>query len=489
MPEEPSDGEAAPPAFADLERIQALARELSFVEDPRVLEACLEQAERMFADIDLSAGMPNAGTPTGHQAEDPSHALLAVYDRPRQETSAGPLANFSFAIKDNMAVAGLPMTGGLADHEYVPSYDAIIVERILDAGGSIVGKANLDALALGPEGVWSEIAQVQNSIDPERVPGGSSSGSAVAVATGQVDAAIGSDAGGSIRKPAAYNELVGIKPTQGIVPTHGKISCATTLGSVGPIAETVETAARILDVIAGPDLRDPATSQVDLGAIGSVGSEPFTGTIGVPDSFMACADAEVAAVIEQLRDRIADETECEIETVALDNSVSRLPGYLSGAELGWLIRQDGVDHGAGRPTDPAWYHLLSDLQAAGFNEHITRRKLPGAYLDAATDGQSYMAAYELMLEFRERLATVFEDVEVLLSPTVPAVPPRLDADIENLPRNLSINCQPFNLTGAPAVAVPAGRTDGLPVSAQLAAAPYDDVSAMRAGALVEGLTA
>lgn len=485
MPDEQPEMAMPDGEFSDPDAIRRLARELSFADDPELLEECLAAAESLYEDLDTDGVFPSPGEDRGRPGDDPYNAMLSVYETPRTETADGPLDDLTVGIKDNLAVADLPMTGGLAEHTYVPSYDAVVVERLLDAGAAIHGKTNMDALGLGPEGVWSEIAQVRNSIDDERVPGGSSSGSAVAVATGQVDAALGTDAGGSVRKPAAYNELVGIKPTQGIVPAHGKITSATTLGSIGPITRSVADAARVLEVIAGPDRRAPGAAQVDVGPLADGLDEPLACEIGLPDTFLECADPGVEAVIRRLADEIEDATDCTVTPVELDNTVSSLPSYLSGPEMGWLIRQETVDHGAGTPTDPAWYHLFQSLTDEGFNDHITRRKLPGAYVDDQTDGLAYVVAYLKMLAFREELATLFEDVPLLLSPTVPAVPPRLDEDIEHLPRNLSINCQPFNLSGSPAVAVPADRVDGLPVSAQIAAPAYEDDLALRGAQLIE----
>lgn len=471
------------------EAVRQLTRDLPYCEDEDVLADCRERAASMAAEIDLERGTPREVTNRGRWSDDPHNALLAVYDTPRTAETAGPLSGTTVAIKDHIAVAGLPMTAGLGEASFVPGYDAALVERLLAAGAGIVGKANMDALAIGPEGVWSERGQVRNSIASDRVPGGSSSGSAVAVATGLADGAIGSDAGGSIRKPAAYNDLVGVKPTQGAVPSHGKVMTQTTLGATGPIAATVEEATAILDVIAGPDRRDPGSRAVDLGQARTALDEPEPWVVGVPDSFLESADRPVADRIDSLADELAERTPCTLRSISLDNGVSRLPGYLSGPEFRWLLEQEGVNHGPGVAGDRGWSALLAALRRQGLNEHVTRRKLAGAILDEATGGRSYVAAWEEMVSFQERFDECFETVDLLLTPTVPALPPPLDADIENLPRNLSINCQPFNLAGAPAVSVPAGRAEGLPVGAQIAAPVGADARALRGARLVERLAA
>ena len=469
----------------DLDELRAFARELSYCTDEDVLEACLAKVEDMADRIDLEPPAWESGENRGRPSEDEYNALLYVYETPRKEAGSGPLDGMSLAIKDHIAVEGLPMTAGLAEHSFVPRYDAVLVERLLAAGAAITGKANMDALAVGPEGVWSERGQVHNPIAEDRVPGGSSSGSAVAVATGLADAAIGSDAGGSIRKPAAYNGLVGVKPSQGVVPAHGKVHTQTTLGAVGPIAKNVSDGARVLDVIAGPDRRDPGAAAVDLGLLAEGLEEPLSCTIGVPEPFFEVADPPVRNVVEALVDDVADRTDCEVRSVSVDNSVSRLPSFVSHPEFAALLRARAVNYGGGVASDAGWHALVEAIHEEGLNEHLTLRKLPGAFLAEQTDGLSYVAAQKKLTAFQQSLDATFEEVDLLLTPTVPALAPKLDEDIENLPRNLSINCQPFNVAGTPSVAVPAGRAEGLPVSAQVTAPLYEDGLALRGARMVE----
>ncbi|WP_207890157.1 amidase family protein [Natrarchaeobius chitinivorans] len=437
----------------------------------------------MRGKFDVDALSPPQGESHGHRSDDEYNALVYVYDEPRTESRDGELSGMTFAIKDSIAVRDLPMTCGLEDHAYVPSFDAPVVERLLDAGGTITGKANMYALGVGKV---SELGRVRNAIDRNRVPGGSSSGSAVAVASGLVDASIGADAGGSVRIPAAFNGLVGMKPSPGTIPGYGSVSTMNTLGTKGPITRTVTACAHVFDAISGPDHRDPDSYGRNISIDVDTLDRERSFDVGLPQSFFAESDDDVRDRVTDVARELERETDCEVVDVELDNELSFLPPYFSGPELTWIIKHHGVNYGGGAAFDPVSHHFLEKLQNDGFNKIITKKKLPHSYLDDQTEGKLYAAAKRMMMEYRREVEGVFEDVDLLLSPTTPMLPPEVAPDLDDEP-STSGNTRPFNLAGTPAVTVPVGRVDGLPVGAQIAAPAYEDERALAGARMIERL--
>jgi aspartyl-tRNA(Asn)/glutamyl-tRNA(Gln) amidotransferase subunit A len=208
----------------------------------------------------------------------------------------GPLDGTTVAVKDNISTEGVPTTCGsrmLADYE--APYDATVVERLTEAGATIVGKANMDEFGMGTTTETSYFGPTKNPVDEERVPGGSSGGSAAAVAAGEADVALGSDTGGSVRAPAAFCGVVGIKPTYGLVSRYGLVAYANSLEQIGPIGQTVEDAAELLDVISGPDPRDGTTRDegADSDYAGAAEGDVDGLTVGVPRELVEGADERV----------------------------------------------------------------------------------------------------------------------------------------------------------------------------------------------------
>lgn len=465
-------------------KVRKLAESLSFSTDDDVLEQCLETSGDVVAET--SSPSESERTSVGHRSDDDYNALLDVYERPRRDASDGVLGGVSLAIKDNMAVSGLSMTAGLEDVSYVPAEDAVVVRRLLEAGGEIVGKSNMDALAIGPGGAWSEIAQVANPTYPGCYPGGSSSGSAAAVAAGLVDAALGSDSGGSIRKPAAYCGVVGMKPTNGAVPTHGFVPLAPSLDAIGPIARDVETAANVLETIAGYHPRDPGSSHVEFDSLGTRIDDAPSPTIGLPDAYFERSVDAVTAVLRSTMDRLDERYDVRFREVSVDDdAIADVYSLVLGAEFAWTLRQSGVRRDVGGWYGEAVRELYGEVADVGFNDHITLRQLPAAFVDAETDGGAYTRAREEMIEHETRLTELFRDVDVLLTPTIPRFPPSIDTDLDESEHDRSSNLRGFNATGHPAITVPVGESDGRPVSAQIVAPQFEDGLALRTARMVE----
>ena len=414
------------------------------------------------------------------------------------EDADGPLANTSVAVKDNISTAGVRTTCGsemLAD--YVPPYSATVVDRLLDAGATIVGKANMDEFGMGTTTETSAFGPTRNPADPERVPGGSSGGSAAAVAAGEADVALGSDTGGSVRCPAAFCGVVGIKPTYGLVSRYGLIAYANSLEQIGPIAGTVEEAAAALSAIAGPDpndgtTRDPtALDGVDAGTdyVGAADGNVDGLTIGVPTELFDGADERV---VETVKTAIADlesqgaET-TEISLPSVEHAVQAYYVIAMAEASSNLARFDGVRYGHRAESDGNWNEAFADTREA-FGSEVKRRILLGTYaLSAGYHDEYYAKAQDARAWVREDFEDAFADVDVIASPTMPVLPFELGESLDDPLRMYlaDANTTPVNLANLPAISVPAGEADGLPVGLQLVGPKFDEETVIRAASAVE----
>jgi aspartyl-tRNA(Asn)/glutamyl-tRNA(Gln) amidotransferase subunit A len=416
----------------------------------------------------------------------------------------GPLAGRTVAVKDNISTDGVRTTCGSAMLEsYVPPYDATVVERLTAAGATIVGKANMDEFGMGGTTETSAYGPVANPVDPDRVPGGSSGGSAAAVAAGDADLALGSDTGGSVRNPAAFCGVVGIKPTYGLVSRYGLVAYANSLEQVGPIARTVEDAAALLDVISGPDPKD-ATTRFDLDGDGADATHPATDS-----NYAAAADGDVDGttvgvvtdLLDGADDRVVDRFEAALadlraqgaETVAvsLDSVEHAVQAYyvIATSEASSnLARFDGVRYGVSGGDEGNWNDAFARAREEGFGEEVKRRILLGTYaLSAGYHDKYYKKAQDARAWVKRDFDDAFERADVLATPTMPVLPPELGDSLSD-PLQLYLmdaNTVPVNLANLPAISVPAGEADGLPVGLQLIGPKFGEAAIVRAAAAVE----
>jgi len=416
----------------------------------------------------------------------------------------GPLAGRTVAVKDNISTDGVRTTCGSAMLEsYVPPYDATVVERLKAAGGTIVGKANMDEFGMGGTTETSAYGPVANPVDPDRVPGGSSGGSAAAVAAGDADLALGSDTGGSVRNPAAFCGVVGIKPTYGLVSRYGLVAYANSLEQIGPIARTVEDAAALLDVISGPDPKD-ATTRFDLDGDGADATHPATDS-----NYAAAADGDVDGttvgvvtdLLDGADDRVVDRFEAaladlraqgaETVDVSLDSLEHAVQAYyviaMSEASSN-LARFDGVRYGVSGGYEGNWNDAFARAREEGFGEEVKRRILLGTYaLSAGYHDKYYEKAQDARAWVKRDFDDAFERADVLATPTMPVLPPALGDSLSD-PLQLYLmdaNTVPVNLANLPAISVPAGEADGLPVGLQLIGPKFGEAAIVRAAAAVE----
>lgn len=414
----------------------------------------------------------------------------------------GPLAGWTLGIKDSISVAGVELTAGSRVFEgTVPTYDATVVTRILDAGGRIVGKTNMDDLGNSGDGSSSAWGAVLNPADPDHLAGGSSGGSAAAVADGQVDAALGTDSGGSVRAPSAWCGVVGHKPTFGLVPHTGIGGLERTTDHAGPIAPTVADAARLLTVIAGPDAYDARgprlAPEVDYDA--ALDGTPGGLSIGMVNQGFdrPGADAELNDVVRTALGAVED-AGATVEDVAVP--IHADGQMIQGASVVGGMVSTYRNHGESR-CHRGWYDAarverhaaVTRERGADVPDSMKHSLLLGAYAEEATDDPAlYARLMNLRRVLRAGYDRALEDHDVLALPTtpMPAFEHRPDETVgEWLDRsllNLS-NTAPFNATGHPAVSVPVGTVDGLPVGLQLVGSHLDDAGVLDAAATVEAV--
>ena len=408
-------------------------------------------------------------------------------------TDPGPLAGVPVALKDNLCTRGVPTTCSSRILEgWKPPYDATVVTRLAAAGAIAIGKANLDEFAMGSSTEHSAFGPTRNPRDTSRVPGGSSGGSAAAVAAGFAPLALGSDTGGSVRLPAAYCGVVGMKPTYGAVSRYGLIAFASSLDQIGPFARTVADAAALLEAIAGHDPMDstsidspfqPVSATLDRGVeglrIGLVTELSGEGT--EPD-----VARRVAAAVEALTAAGAKVEDVSVPAAALGLSAYYLIAPAEASSN--LARYDGVRYGL-RVDAATNGGMNTASRTAGFGSEVKRRIMLGTYaLSAGYYDAYYGKAQQVRTLIIRDFAAAYERCDLLLSPTAPTTAFSFgDKTADPLSMYLTDVCTiPSNLAGDPAISVPYGvGDDGLPVGVQLLGPALSEALLFRAAAVLE----
>ena len=405
----------------------------------------------------------------------------------------GPLAGVPVALKDNLCTRGVPTTCGSHILEgWEPPYDATVVERLAAAGAVVVGKTNLDEFAMGSSTENSAFGPTRNPHDTSRVPGGSSGGSAAAVAAGFAPLAFGSDTGGSIRQPAALCGVVGLKPTYGRVSRYGLVAFASSLDQIGPFTRTVADAALALSVVGGHDPRDATSApdeQPDYGAHLDDGIDGLR--VGVVTEML-----ELEGVAPDVVTRTREAADALAAAGAKVTEVS-VPAVTYGLSAYYLIapaeassnlaRFDGVRYGL-RVDAPTTHEMMVATRTQGFGAEVKRRIMLGTYaLSAGYYDAFYGQAQKVRTLICRDFEAAYQDFDVLLSPTSPTTAFDIGAIADPLTMYLNDTCTiPSNLAGHPAVSVPFGTGgDGLPVGVQVLAPALDEVTMFRAAAALE----
>lgn len=409
----------------------------------------------------------------------------------------GPMQGIPVAIKDNMSTRGMETTAGSKILSgYVPPYDATVVTRLRAQLCVLLGKTNLDEYAMGSSTENSAYGPTRNPWDTDRVPGGSSGGSAAAVAAGSALAALGSDTGGSIRQPAALCGIVGVKPTYGLVSRYGLIAFASSLDQIGPFARSVKDAATLLEAIAGFDIHDATSYRGDRPEIAPTLEAGVAGLrIGVVKELSGDGiDPQVAAACTKMYAALAD-AGAEVTEVSLPSTEYALSAYyiIAPAEASAnLARFDGVRYGL-RVDGPTTEEMMANTRAEGFGPEVARRILLGTYaLSAGYYDAFYGQAQKVRTLVRRDFAAAYEKVDVLVSPTSPTTAfPIGERTADPLSMYYADVCTiASNLAGDPSASVPVGLdSSGLPIGFQIMAPALGEESLFRAAAEVERLAA
>lgn len=406
-----------------------------------------------------------------------------------QEVEHSALWGIPYAAKDNMLVAGSIATAGskILEH-YISSYDGTAIAKLKQAGAQLLGKTNMDEFAMGSSGENNAYGIVRNPHDPSRVPGGSSAGSAAAVAADLCVFALGSDTGGSIRQPAALCGIVGLKPTYGRVSRHGLMAMASSLDQIGPLTKTVHDAALVLGAIAGPDHFDSTTVSQPVPDYTEGLTGDITGLrVGVPKEYFGEGlspevRAQVERGIDALRARGAT-----IHEISLPHSQYALAVYyiVMPCEVSAnLARFDGIRYGHSASDAANLLEVYTKSRIQGFGPEPVRRIMLGTYaLSAGYFDAYYLKAQKVRALIRQDFDKAFEQVDVIVGPTTPTTAfPIGEKSDDPLAMYLSdIYTVPVNLAGVPAVSVPCGvgSESGLPVGFQIIGKMCDEATVLR----------
>jgi aspartyl-tRNA(Asn)/glutamyl-tRNA(Gln) amidotransferase subunit A len=420
----------------------------------------------------------------GYDADDALRQAKASDARRAQGKALGPLEGIPIAIKDTLAVKDQPLRCASKMLEsYVSPFDATCVRQLRDAGAVIFGRLNMDEFAMGSSTENSAYQTTANPWDLETIPGGSSGGSAAAMAAGEAIATLGTDTGGSIRQPAALCGVVGMKPTYGLISRYGLVAFASSLDQVGPFARTVEDAAILMEAMLGKDALDSTSiaPQGDTNYVQALQTKQGPWKLGVPREFFAEGiDPEVKESIETAIDWYRNQG-CEIVDISLPHSDLAVPVYyiVATAEASSnLARFDGVRYGHRSEEAKDALSLFTKSRGEGFGEEVKRRIILGTYvLSSGYYDAYYLRAQKVRTLIRNDFEQAFEKVDAILTPTSPTPAfKRGERSDDPLAMYLSdIYTISVNLAGLPALSVPCGFTgSGLPIGLQVIAPAFGE---------------
>jgi len=433
------------------------------------------------------------------QVEPKVHALVTVTDELalRQAEKADqliaqgnihPLTGIPVVIKDNMCTKGVRTTcSSRMLVNFVPPYEATVVEKLNERGAVIIGKANMDEFAMGSSTEHSAFFTTQNPWDLSRVPGGSSGGSAVAVAADEAIYALGSDTGGSIRQPAGFCSVTGLKPTYGRVSRYGLVAFASSLDQIGPLTKDVTDCAIVLNAIAGYDSRDSTSAPYPVPDYTQCLTTDLNGlAIGVPkEYFVPGMQGEVETAMRAAINKL-EQLGAKVEwEVSLPHTGYALAAYyiIAPSEASAnLARYDGVKYGFSyQDTDSMW-EALEKTRQFGFGDEVKRRIMLGTYaLSAGYYDAYYLKAQKVRTLIRREFDQAFEKYDAVVTPTSPSVPFKIGEKVDDpLQMYLSdVFTIPVNIAGLPAITIPAGFGDGLPIGMQLIGKPFSEETILK----------
>ncbi|AKG53996.1 aspartyl/glutamyl-tRNA(Asn/Glu) amidotransferase subunit A [Dehalogenimonas sp. WBC-2] len=399
------------------------------------------------------------------------------------------LTGIPVVLKDVLCTKGIRTTCSSKMLEnFIPPYDAAVVERLKSRGAVIIAKANMDEFAMGSSTENSAYFTTHNPWDLTRVPGGSSGGSAAAVSAGEAPAALGSDTGGSIRQPASFCSVTGLKPTYGLVSRYGLIAFGSSLDQIGPLTQDVADSALMLNAIAGYDPRDSTSvPQPEEDYFGCLGNSVKGMRIGIPKEYFAQGvTSEVDAAVKAAL-KVYETLGCSIEECSLPTTSYALAVYyiIAPSEASAnLARYDGVKYGFSyKDTDSMW-EAMEKTRAIGFGPEVKRRIMLGTYaLSAGYYDAWYVKAQKVRTVIRREFDAAFEKYDALITPTAPSVPFKIGEKASDpFSMYLSDICTiPVNIAGLPGISIQAGFSDNLPIGLQIIGKPFAEKTIFNLG--------
>lgn len=402
------------------------------------------------------------------------------------------LAGIPIAIKDNIITNGMKTTA--ASHilyNYMPVYDATVISKLKKAQATFVGKTNMDEFAMGSSTEHSYYGATRNPWDLEKVPGGSSGGSAAAVASGEVVAALGSDTGGSIRQPAAFNGIFGIKPTYGRVSRWGLIAFGSSLDQIGVMSKRVKDSAEVLNVIAGPDEHDATVSEKEVPDFTSFLGQDVKGLrVAVPKEYMDAVDGEMRDAIQKQIDVLKD-AGAVINEVSLPHTKYVVPTYYivaSSEASSNLQRYDGIRYGYHAKDTKNLLDVYVKSRSEGFGDEVKRRIMLGSFaLSAGAYDEFFKKAAQVRTLICRDFEKIFEENDVIVGPTTTEPAFGIGEEISDPIKmyNNDILTISANLAGIPAASVPAGLVDGMSAGLQIMAKRFDEGNVFKVADFIE----
>ncbi|MFZ0356592.1 MAG: Asp-tRNA(Asn)/Glu-tRNA(Gln) amidotransferase subunit GatA [Nitrososphaeraceae archaeon] len=406
----------------------------------------------------------------------------------KEKEDIGSLAGVTIGIKDNISTKGIRTTCASKILEgYVPSYDATVIRKLKENGAIILGKLNLDEFGMGSTTEYSSFHSTHNPWNLDYVPGGSSGGSGAAVAAGECTVSLGSDTGGSVRCPASFCSVVGLKPTYGRVSRYGLISYANSLEQIGPICRSVKDVVMIMNIISGKDIMDNTSIQSTPIAIQSKLGKL---NIAIIKELINGSDHDVTRTVYSASEKFKD-IGYSCEEVSLKNLDYALPSYytLASAEASSnLARYDNIRYGFDFPIeDYKWDTYFSNVRK-NFGQEVKRRILIGSYvLSSGYYSKYYLKARMLRSLLKLELLKLFNKYDLLIGPTMPILPFKIGEKIDDPFKMylVDVNTVLANLAGIPAISIPVGFSNGLPIGLQIMAAPFQEQKLIDASLALE----
>jgi len=450
------------------------------ISSQELVSAYFEQIDRVDAEIGSWINLDRQGA---------MRQAVRIDDHRLKGLALGPLAGIPGGLKDNLCTTAMPTTcASKMLVQYTSPIDATVVEKLNRADAVILGKLNMDEFAMGSSTENSYIKPVRNPVDLTRVPGGSSGGSAAAVASSQAAFTLGSDTGGSIRQPAAFCGVVGLKPTYGAVSRYGLIAFASSLDQIGPLTRDVTDLAHVMNVLVGHDSRDSTSATVDWPDFrDSLRADVKGMKIALPKEYFAKGlNPEVKSAVLEAARRF-ELLGADVDEVSVTTMEYALPAYylISSAEASSnLARFDGVQYGYRADEFEDLRDLYVKTRSQGFGKEVKRRILLGTYaLSSGYYDAYYKKAQQVRGLIRKEFSDLFKTYDLILSPVAPTTAWKLGEKSKD-PLEMymeDIYTVPINIAGVPAISVPCGKdSSGMPVGMQLIGKPFDEKTLIRA---------